>query len=162
MDSFLQISQPKFCTNFSSPPIRATFPADFILPHFVTRTISSKWDKRRNSSLRSFVQPLVSSFLLGSNILFSTLFSKTLSLCFSLNLRDHDSHLYKKQSNLKKNWRNYISIYFNLHILQILPRIFIYYKVLCIYVMNGLINRFQNNCHNLKYSKSLPFCFIPT
>jgi hypothetical protein len=38
--------------------------------------------------------PFISS-LLGSDILFSTLFSNTLSLCPSLNVRDQVSHPYK-------------------------------------------------------------------
>jgi hypothetical protein len=41
-----------------------------------------------SSSLCSFLQPPVTSFLFGQNILLSTLFSNTLSLCSSLNVID--------------------------------------------------------------------------
>jgi hypothetical protein len=43
---------------------------------------------------------LVTSSLLGPNILLSTLFSNTLSLCSSLSVRDQDSHPDKKQVKL--------------------------------------------------------------
>jgi hypothetical protein len=42
----------------------------------------------------SFFRPPVTSSLFGSNILLSTLFSNTISLCFSLNVRDQDSQLH--------------------------------------------------------------------
>jgi hypothetical protein len=42
-----------------------------------------------------FLRPPVTSSLLGPNIFLSTLFSKTLSLCFSLNVRDHVPHPYR-------------------------------------------------------------------
>jgi hypothetical protein len=45
--------------------------------------------------LCSFLQSPVTSFLLGPNILLSTLFSITLSLCSSLNVRDQVSHQYR-------------------------------------------------------------------
>jgi hypothetical protein len=43
------------------------------------------------SSLCSFLQPPVSASLFGPNILLNTLFSNTLSLCYSLNVRDEVS-----------------------------------------------------------------------
>jgi hypothetical protein len=43
------------------------------------------------SSLCSFLQTRVISSLFGPNILLSTLFSNTLSLCSSLEVRDQDS-----------------------------------------------------------------------
>jgi hypothetical protein len=51
--------------------------------------------------------PPVTSSLLGSNILLSTLFSNTLSLCSSLNVTDQFSHQYKISYN-------YSFVYFNL------------------------------------------------
>jgi hypothetical protein len=45
------------------------------------------------SSLCSFRQPPVTSSLFGPNILLSTLFSNTLSLCSSLDVRDQVSHI---------------------------------------------------------------------
>jgi hypothetical protein len=45
-----------------------------------------------SSSLWSFLQPPVSSSLFGPNIILNTLFSNTINLCFSLNVRDQVSH----------------------------------------------------------------------
>jgi hypothetical protein len=44
-------------------------------------------NKLWSSSLCSFLQPTVTSSLFGPNILLKTLFSNTLSLCSSLNIR---------------------------------------------------------------------------
>jgi hypothetical protein len=46
-----------------------------------------------SSSLCSLLQSPVASSLLGPNILLSTLFSNTLSLCSSLSVRDQELHL---------------------------------------------------------------------
>jgi hypothetical protein len=43
----------------------------------------------------NFLQPPVTSSLLGPNILLSTLFPNTLNLHTSLNVKDQFSHLYK-------------------------------------------------------------------
>jgi phosphate starvation-inducible membrane PsiE len=43
----------------------------------------------------NFLQPPVTSSLLGRNILLSTLFSNTLNLCSSLYVRDQVPHSYK-------------------------------------------------------------------
>jgi hypothetical protein len=43
----------------------------------------------------SFLQPPVTSSLFDPNILLNTLFSNTLSLCSSLNVRDQVSHPYR-------------------------------------------------------------------
>jgi hypothetical protein len=51
--------------------------------------------KLRSASLCSFLHPPVISSLFGQNILLSTLFSNTLSLCPSLNVRDQFSHPYR-------------------------------------------------------------------
>jgi len=48
-----------------------------------------------SSSLCSFLHSPVTPSLLGPNILVSTLFSNTLSLCSSLNVSDHVSHPYE-------------------------------------------------------------------
>jgi hypothetical protein len=45
-----------------------------------------------SSSLCSFLQPPVTSSFFSPNILLSILFSNTLSLCYSLNVRDQVSH----------------------------------------------------------------------
>jgi hypothetical protein len=47
--------------------------------------------KLRSSSLCSFLQPPITSYFFGPNIFLSTLFSNTLSLCSSLNVRDQVS-----------------------------------------------------------------------
>jgi hypothetical protein len=50
--------------------------------------------------LYNFLHSPVTSSLLDPNILLSTLFSNTLSLCSSLNVRDQVSHLYKSTGNI--------------------------------------------------------------
>ena len=65
-------------------PTRATCPAHLILLDFITPRI-----------LGSFLHSPVTSYFLGPNILLSTLFSNTLSLCSSLNVSDQVSHPYK-------------------------------------------------------------------
>jgi hypothetical protein len=47
------------------------------------------------SSLRSYIQPPITSYLLGLNIVPSYLFANILSLCSSFNVRDQVSHPYK-------------------------------------------------------------------
>jgi hypothetical protein len=60
----------------------------------------------------SFLQPPVTSSLLGSNIFLSTLFPKTLNLCSFLNVRQQISHPYETTD------KNYSLVYFNLYILD--------------------------------------------
>jgi hypothetical protein len=52
-----------------------------------------------SSSLCNFLQPPVTSSLFGPNIL-NTLFSNTLSLCSSVNVRDQVSHPYRTTGKL--------------------------------------------------------------
>ena len=61
-------------------PIRATCPAHRILLDFITRTIFDEEYRPLSSSLCSFLHSVVTSSLLGPNILLYTLFSNTLSL----------------------------------------------------------------------------------
>ena len=91
--SFLQVSPPVLYTPLFSR-IRATCPAHPILD-FITRTILGEEYRSLSSSLCSFLHAPVTSSLLGQNILFSTLFSNTLSLCSSFNVSDQVSHPYK-------------------------------------------------------------------
>jgi hypothetical protein len=59
-----------------------------ILHDLIILIILGEENKLWNSSLCSFLQPPVTSPLLVPNILLSTLFLNTLSLCSSLNIRD--------------------------------------------------------------------------
>jgi hypothetical protein len=82
-----------YATLFSS--IRATCPYHLILFDLITRIIFGDEYRSLSSSLCSLLHSPVASSLLGPNILVSTLFSNTLSLCSSLSVRDQVSHPYK-------------------------------------------------------------------
>jgi hypothetical protein len=62
----------------------------------ITRIIFGDEYRSLRSSLCSLLHSPVPSSLLGPNILLSTLFSNTLSLCSSLSVRDQVSHPYKQ------------------------------------------------------------------
>ena len=76
-------------------PISATCPAHLILLDFITRTILGEQYRSLSFSLCSFLHSLVSSSLLGPNILLNTLFSNTLSFLSSFSVSDQVSHPYK-------------------------------------------------------------------
>ena len=72
-------------------PIRTTCPGHLIFLDFITLTILG--EEHRSSC--SFLHSLVTSSLLGPNILLNTLFSNTLSWCSFLSVSDQISHPYK-------------------------------------------------------------------
>ena len=81
---------------YTSPrPIRSTCPTHLIILYLTTRIIFGEKYRSLRYSLCSFLHSPVTSFLLVPNILLSTLFSNTLSLCSSLNVSDQVSHPYK-------------------------------------------------------------------
>jgi len=81
-------------------PICALCPAHLILLNFITRTIMGEEHRSLSSSLCSFLHSPITSSLLGPNILLNTLFSNTLSLCSSLNVKDQVSHPYKTRGKI--------------------------------------------------------------
>jgi len=78
-----------------SSPIRATFPAHLILLDFITHTILGEEYKSFSSSLCNVLHSLVTSSLLGPNILLNTMFSNTLSFLSSRIVGEQVSHPYK-------------------------------------------------------------------
>ena len=81
-------------TPFHSP-MRATCPAYLILLDFITRTVLGEQYRSVSSSLCNFLHSPLTSYLLGPNILLSTLFSNNFSPRSSLNVSDQVSNTYK-------------------------------------------------------------------
>ena len=83
----------KILKTLLTPSILATSPAHLNLPDLITTVQTMK------SLLRSLLHSPFSS-LLGPNIPFWILFSNTLSLHYSLNVRDHGSEPYSTIGNI--------------------------------------------------------------
>ena len=87
-------------------PIRATCPTQLIFLDLITRRILGEDYRSLSSSLSSFLHSPIPLSLLGPNILLSTLFSNTLSLRSSLNVRDQVSHPYTTTGKLGSVYLN--------------------------------------------------------
>ena len=83
-----QVSPPKPCIHLSCP-------AHLVLLDLIMQTILGEECRSLSSSLCSFLHSPLNLFLLGPNILHSTLFPNTLNLRLSLYLSEHVSHPYK-------------------------------------------------------------------
>ena len=84
----------------TSPIPRATRSDHLTLLDVITRVLFGEEYRSFSSSLCNFLLSLVTSSLLGPNILLNTLFSNTLSLRCSLNMSDQVSHPYKTTGNI--------------------------------------------------------------
>jgi len=73
-------------------PIHVTRPTHHVLLDFVTLITSGGEYKSESYSGFGFLEPSVTSFLLGPSIFLSTLLLNAFSLCSSLNMGNHISH----------------------------------------------------------------------
>jgi hypothetical protein len=91
----------------SSYPLFILHPPTRLIFFNMTTLITGEECNSQSSSLRSFLHPPVTSSLLNPNILLSTSFSNTPSLCSSLNVGDHVSQQYTATG------KNYSVVYSN-------------------------------------------------
>jgi len=105
LSSYLGLDLPSGVLPFSFPTrtlyrplvssILVTCPAHLIILDLITWTRLGEEYRSLSYSICSFLHFHVPSFLLGPNILLSTVFSNTRSLCSSINVSDQVSHPYK-------------------------------------------------------------------
>ena len=81
--------------------ICSTCPTHLVFLDLITRKTQSEQYRSLSSSSRTFLHSPLTSSLLRRNILLNTLFSKSISLCFSLNVNDQVSHPTKQQALLQ-------------------------------------------------------------
>jgi hypothetical protein len=83
---------------------------NFLIRWYQVRTSCHVLSMRdlRYSLLTPYLHPPITSSLFGPNILLSTLFSNTLSLCSSLNDRDQVSHPYRTTGKVNKKKKNLV------------------------------------------------------
>jgi hypothetical protein len=101
--SSLQAFQPKFCMHLSPLEIIRQWNPVAIrnVEPYIESTIVKGAFPTYLITLCNSLHPLVTSSLLGPNILHSTLLSYTLSLCYSLKTRDQVSHPHKTTGKIK-------------------------------------------------------------
>ena len=98
--SFPKVSQPKPFMHLSCLPYLPHDPAHFILLDVITRIIIAELCRPLSSSIFTLLHSPVTASLLSRNNFLSTLFSNTLALCFSLNVRDQVSCPYKTTNKI--------------------------------------------------------------